>query len=262
MGSQALWSNTTGWYNTAMGFSALQYNTEGWYNTALGVAALYNKTTGNYNTALGYSAGAGNSTGSGNVFIGYSAGSDETGSNKLYIDNSNTSTPLIYGDFAADRLGINRVATTNAFEVEGNASKSTAGDWLANSDERIKTDVETVKGALDILDKVRLVSFKYTSYYRDAHPSIEDRRYLNVIAQEFRQVFPDYVKTSGETLPDGEEILQVDAYPLTVYSAAAVQELHELVKDKDAEIAKLKERMSKMETLLAKLLDEQKGGQR
>jgi hypothetical protein len=47
-----------------------------------------------------------------------------------------------------------------------------------------------------------------------------------VIAQEFQQVFPDEVKGSGEILPDGSEVLHVDTYPLTIYSAAAIQELH------------------------------------
>jgi hypothetical protein len=34
--------------------------------------------------------------------LGILAGSQETGSNKLYIDNTNTTTPLIYGDFSSD----------------------------------------------------------------------------------------------------------------------------------------------------------------
>ena len=72
----------------------------------------------------------------------------------------------------------------------------------------------------------RLVDFKYTDDYRAAHPGIADKRYLNVIAQEFARVFPDHVQSSGEKLPDGSDILQVDTYPLTIYSAAAVQELH------------------------------------
>jgi len=37
-------------------------------------------------------------------FIGYQSGFNESGSNKLYIDNSNTTTPLIYGDFSKDSL--------------------------------------------------------------------------------------------------------------------------------------------------------------
>jgi hypothetical protein len=40
-------------------------------------------------------------------FIGFEAGFNETGSGKLYIDNSNTTTPLIYGDFSADALTVN-----------------------------------------------------------------------------------------------------------------------------------------------------------
>jgi hypothetical protein len=82
---------------------------------------------------------------------------------------------------------------------------------------------------------------------------------VNVIAQEFRQVFPEYVKSTREELPDGDEILQVDAYPLTIYCAAAVQELHSIVKAKNAEISALKERMSRMEAAVAKLAERQEG---
>ena len=63
---------------------------------------------------MGYRAGNNNQTGSGNVFLGYYAGFYETGSNKLYIDNSFTSTPLIYGEFD------NRILTINGnLEVIG-----------------------------------------------------------------------------------------------------------------------------------------------
>jgi hypothetical protein len=260
MGNEALFNNTTGHSNSAMGYCALYSNTTGYYNSAMGRHALRSNTTGDNNTAVGVQAGHNNTTGIGNVFLGYKAGYNETGSDKLYIDNSDTSTPLIHGNFSTDRVGIARVATANTFEVEGDASKTSAGDWLANSDERIKTDIETVSDALETLDKVRLVSFQYTDDYQAKHPSIEKRRYLNVIAQEFRQVFPDYVKSSKEELTNGAEILQVDAYPLTVYSAAALQELHEIVKAKDAEIAGLKERISRIEAALAKLAREAEGG--
>jgi len=268
MGTEALYSNTSGNSNTAVGFRALRDNTVGEDNVAVGSGALRYSGSDD-NTAVGYNAGGGSiGVGSSNVFLGYKAGFNSTGGNKLYIENTDSSSPLIYGEFNNDivringDLGVGRNPAENELEVEGNASKTAAGDWLANSDVRIKTDIQTVTGALDTLDKVRLVSFKYTDDYRNEHSSVEDRRYLNVIAQEFREVFPGYVKTSGEKLPNGDEILQVDAYPLTVYSAAAVQELHDIVKAKDAEVMQLKERVSKMEALLAKLADEQEGGQR
>ena len=82
-------------------------DTTGERNTAVGTEALSNNTTGSNNTAIGLSAGDSNITGSGNVFIGYTAGYNETGSNKLYIDNSTTTAPLIYGDFNTNNVKIN-----------------------------------------------------------------------------------------------------------------------------------------------------------
>jgi hypothetical protein len=159
-------------------------------------------------------------------------------------------------------VGINRQAITNRLEINGNASKSTAGLWLANSDRRIKTEVEPVTDALSMLEKVRLVSFRYTDAYRATHSGVKGRRYLNVIAQEFRKVFPQYVQSSGEKLADGDEILQVDTYPLTIYSAAAVQELHGIVRAKNAELRRqraeideLRSRLGKLEALVSKLAE-------
>ncbi len=106
IGLDALRSNTTGASNIGIGNSALSSNAIGNYNTAVGVMAFGNHSSGIANTALGYQAGITNTTGSANVFIGSFAGANETGSNKLYIDNSNTSTPLIYGDFSTNTLTV------------------------------------------------------------------------------------------------------------------------------------------------------------
>jgi hypothetical protein len=149
----------------------------------------------------------------------------------------------------ANRVGIGREAAANQLEVEGNASKTTASGWAANSDRRIKRDITPVTDALDTLNRVRLVSFRYTDDYRAAHPSVTDRPYLNVIAQEFAEVFPDHVQSSGEKLPDGSEILQVDTYPLTIYTAAAVQELNTQVADLRQENAALKARLDRLADL-------------
>ena len=129
-------------------------------------------------------------------------------------------------------FGVGRQNSANRFEVEGNASKTTAGSWLANSDRRIKTDVRSIEGALDTLERVRPVSFRYTDEYRAAHPSIEDKAYYNVIAQEFAEVFPEYVQRSGEG-----DILQVDTYPALIHAIAAIRELRA---EKDEELAALR----------------------
>ena len=194
---------------------------------------------------------------SGMPFYGYASGSsvrawtyyDSPSSTwKLYINGNR-----LFVDGVNGWMGIGRQATANALEVEGSASKTTAGSWLANSDARIKTDIRTVVHALDTLDRVRLVDFRYSDDYRRRHPEIGDRRYLNVIAQEFRQVFPDAVKSSGEKLPNGDEILQVDTYPLTIYSAAAVQELHRMLLERDRQLAQQATEISDLAKRVAQL---------
>jgi hypothetical protein len=159
-------------------------------------------------------------------------------------------------------VGIKRTPMANALEVEGNASKTAAGSWLANSDARIKTAVHTVTGALDKLSQVRLVEFHYTDEYRAQHPAIKDRSYLNVVAQEFQKVFPEDVQSSGEKLPGGgNPILQVDTYPLTIYSAAAIQELDQKLKQKETEIKELKRSVDELKAIVYSLSSKPNGGE-
>lgn len=161
-----------------------------------------------------------------------------------------------------DRLGVARSPALNMLEVEGNASKTTATAWLANSDRRIKQDIRPIDGALNTIRQVQPVSFAYTEAYRAAHPSITTQRYYNVIAQDFANVFPDAVQRSGEHLPgkaksDANEILQVDTYPATITAIAAIQELdvaNELQDDQLAtlqrENAQLRQRLDALEQLI------------
>ncbi|NCA81601.1 MAG: hypothetical protein EOM72_02475 [Opitutae bacterium] len=139
------------------------------------------------------------------------------------------------------RVGVGRTPTANALEVEGNASKTAAGDWLAHSDARIKTDVRTIEGALETLAKLRPVAFRYTAEHRAKHPSIEDRDYNNFIAQEYREVFPDAVKE------DGEGLLMLDPYDTQPYLVRAAQELAAAVAELRQENAELKRRLDALE---------------
>lgn len=135
-GHSALYDNTIGFSNSAYGVSSLNKNIDGYYNSAFGALSLRNNVNGINNVALGYFAlyvnisgngntGIGtfaleNTPGSYNVALGYRAGVSESGSNKLYIENSgaNQDGALIYGEFDTNIL-----RTNSTFQI-GNPSSS------------------------------------------------------------------------------------------------------------------------------------------
>ena len=99
---------TSGRYNTSIGEASLLHS-NGSSNAALGAFALHGTIMGNANTAVGYKSGkleSLNSTTpySGNVFLGHMAGFNSYENNKLYIANSDTDSPLIWGDFFDSKL--------------------------------------------------------------------------------------------------------------------------------------------------------------
>lgn len=108
IGAVALGSLTTGQENVAVGASALFHNNIGSFNTSVGRSSGFNVIGGD-NVFLGYRAGYSGSSRSisGSVFIGNEAGLGVTDSHRLYLDNSSTSTPLLYGEFDNDLLRIN-----------------------------------------------------------------------------------------------------------------------------------------------------------
>ena len=109
IGYEAMRGNTSSMYNqnTALGYQSMTAIVSGSNNTANGYQSLFSNVSGAANTAFGNSALRTNISGSNNVAIGYQAGYSETGSNKLYIENSNSATPLIYGEFDNDLIRIN-----------------------------------------------------------------------------------------------------------------------------------------------------------
>jgi hypothetical protein len=111
--------NTTGTFNTFIGENSGDFNRGGSKNVTLGANSYY-YGGGDQNVVIGEEAGY-HLTGSGNVFIGYQAGygNDANGSNKLYIANSSTPIPLIYGDFSTKQLGINALPSTCTLNVGG-----------------------------------------------------------------------------------------------------------------------------------------------
>lgn len=116
VGRASLLANTTGIENTSVGVNSLTANTIGNNNTAVGVQSSRENTTGSNNTAIGFQSLFSNLTGSNNVAIGNQAGFSETGSNRLYIENSNANADnaLIYGEFTT---GAKVLRTNSQFQI-------------------------------------------------------------------------------------------------------------------------------------------------
>lgn len=226
---------TVGENNIGLGRSALELNTTGNSNVALGYVALSNLITGSGNTAVGAFAGQ-NATGNNNIFLGYGAGANETGNSKLYICNTGTSTPLIYGDFSTSiltingKMGIGTTTPTQAkFVVSGaasntlsygylNSSGSTgtianftnnysiyatdriaAAEFNAFSDKRTKN----VRGiSNNEVDLTTLMQLKITDYTLIDSIAKGNKQYKKVIAQEVAEVYPIAVTNITDCIPD------------------------------------------------------------
>lgn len=169
IGSGALGAETTSGADIAIGGAALDALTTGGHDVGLGLDAGGNVTdssdsfylgdssgrdssgnenifigsaaglqTGNavgHTVAIGASAGR-NNLGSGGVFLGWNAGQDAVGDNKLVIANSNTPSPLVYGEFDNALFGTNgslfalgpfTVGTTSTTTIQGNATSTFNG---------------------------------------------------------------------------------------------------------------------------------------
>lgn len=129
MGNAAGNGNTTGDLNTFIGSSSGAGNLEGSSNTLIGtLSGLFNDGSenvmvgtaagsaifgGNRNVLLGVRAGQNGTGSSRNVKVGYEAGLFDHTDDKLYIDNSASEYPLIFGDFEDDHLRFNGTVGVN-----------------------------------------------------------------------------------------------------------------------------------------------------
>ncbi|MFA5526936.1 MAG: hypothetical protein WC992_08935, partial [Acholeplasmataceae bacterium] len=149
-------------YDIFIGASAGRFLTDysGHSNVCVGPNVAVGLTTGYENVLLGSMAGYSLSSGKLNVFIGNQAGYSETGnSNRLYIENSNSATPLIGGNFATNQVGINRAISdlTHTFEVGGSGAYFGNLDLAGNLNFDTTRNITTTAGNLNLIPGNHLV---------------------------------------------------------------------------------------------------------
>ncbi len=255
IGYQSGLFNTSGKQNLFQGLQSGFHNTTGNYNTYLGHYSGYSNQAGTNNTYIGDFSGFNNVTGSGNVFIGSAAGSSETGSNKLYIDNYGTSTPLIGGDFTANMVGINRMPTTYTLEVggtiwaNGSAIVASSTTW---SDARYKTDITPLTDALS--DVLKMQGVRY-NWRQSEFPELNFPKgeQIGVIAQDLEKILPELVLTG----PDGYKSVSYEKLtPVLIEAIKEQQQQIESAKQENtllkSELQSLKAEMEQIKTMLVK----------
>lgn len=258
IGSLAGSNNISGWSNTFVGTESGRFNTTGMNNTFLGRWAGWNVEDGHSNTFLGTYAGADLKSGSenvvigsdamadvyygpegmasqnviigtgagkkamnslGNVFIGFQAGYEETGSNLLYIANSSTVTPLVYGNFES-----------TLFRINGDIEYT--GTLTEFSDLRLKTNIIPLTGVMEKLLQIKGIRFDWNS---DINTGLllMPGRHIGVIAQEVEQVFPELVKTSDRGYK------MVDYVKLTPLLLEAIREQQAMIDELERRVEAL-----------------------
>ena len=150
------------------------------------------------------------------------------------------------------KVGINVASPTLELQLSSNsAGKPVSSVWTVVSDSRIKQDVTTISGALDKINALRPVKFKYTHEYCHCDHSgniDDDTYYYNFIAQEVETHLPEAVTTTNIDVHDHdtdevlvENVKTLDSHMINVYLVAAVKELK-------AELDAAKARITELES--------------
>ncbi|MEA5544537.1 tail fiber domain-containing protein [Limnoraphis robusta CCNP1324] len=132
------------------------------------------------------------------------------------------------------------------------AFKPGGGNWSVLSDARMKTNIDTLHGAMHTVSMLHPVTFKY----RDpSHPLYVPGTLRGFVAQEVAGVIPEWVTPVKDPhAPDGDETLGLT---MVGYEALMVAAFQELRAEKDAQIEalqreneQLRDRLDRIERLL------------
>ena len=145
----------------------------------------------------------------------------------------------VSGAARAGALGIGKDASGHALDVSGNALISGAlnvtGDITAYySDDRLKTRISDLSGALNIVD--RLSAFRYSPNDVAINAGFPNKIGLGLSAQEVGNVFPEIVTRApfdvgGSGSKSGENYLTIQYERITPVLVQAIQELRQEVRE-------------------------------
>ncbi len=160
----------------------------------------------------------------------------DNGNGALVFREANTELMFI------ERTGNVGIATANPdqrLSVNGNASKAGGGSWATFSDKRVKHDIKPFNDGLEVLMKLKPVTFKYNekSGYTDVNKS-----FVGFIAQDVETVAPYMVNLYDDSSgPSGlSDKRQFDESALNKILVNAVQEQQEQIEQLKKELEEMK----------------------
>ena len=137
------------------------------------------------------------------------------------------------------QVGIGTPSPDELLSVNGNASKVGGGSWKTYSDERLKKNIQNFESGIDVIKKLRPVTFNYNGI--NNLPTEEQQ--IGVIAQELQELAPYMVSTS--TGQDSVEYLSVNPSAFDYILINAVKEQQAMIEKLQAELATLREELEK-----------------
>lgn len=222
-----------------------QYNIEVKYNAATNggwVGSPAADVLAFYRGAGGAESGRFDS--SGNLLVGTTSLFDtakvsiQTNSNNGVVVRQNASGGYCYGARAASNGGTYFLMyfQANTTDVGGITSNGTSTTYATSSDYRLKENIQPMTGALAKVAALKPVTYKW---------KIDGSDGQGFIAHELAEVEPGCVTGEKDAVDaEGNPRYQgIDTSFLTATITAALQELHQIVKDQAAEIAELKAKL-------------------
>ncbi|PYV49841.1 MAG: hypothetical protein DMG92_09750 [Acidobacteria bacterium] len=212
-GVGALFSNTTGFDNVATGLQALNNSTTGFFNTATGNFSLFSLTIGTQNTATGFGALVSNSSGNNNTAEGMSALFNSIGSNNIAL-GFEAGSDLVVGDnnidignrgvsAESDTIRIGTKGTHTATFIAGIAEIPVIGSQVvvnSNGKLGITSSSARFKDAIKPMDKgsesilaLKPVTFRYK---KEIDP--EGVPQFGLVAEDVEKVSRDLVARDAE----------------------------------------------------------------
>jgi endosialidase-like protein len=256
MGRDALFSNTIGTDNAAMGYAALSSNIGGFDNTAMGSGALFN-SIGDGNTAMGAFTLGANTNGSYNIALGANAGSNPIASSySIFIGNIG-----LPGDSNVTRIGTEgtqlRAFVAGISNVMTGAPAipvlvdSTGQLGTISSSRRYKYDINSRSDVTTMLQKLRPVTFRYKQAQNDGQHPIQ----YGLIAEEVAEVFPDLAVFNKDGTTETVNYHLLPSFLLAGYQSQqqTIAAQAEKIDAQDERIATLEQRLRAIEAMLPKV---------